>query len=173
MNKMPSRYVRKATKQLLKLCPFRKTAVGHMTNFTQVSHTTVRNVLFCLFLIVKWVIWGFYGLKLTAFWTHCSEINGFLGTRGTHANRATVLLVYLKKISQNPLVPKFCGFSNHSDSLCPNIRTIRGFPALQMYLKIAGLSYFPNWFCIIWCKREQGSDLTKHSHMPYKSYTTI
>ena len=35
MNKIPSRYVAKATEQLLKLCPFWETAVCHMTNFTQ------------------------------------------------------------------------------------------------------------------------------------------
>ena len=55
-----------------------------------ISHSLVRNAVICLNIIVKWIIQGFYGSKMMGSETHCSKIDGFLGTNGTRANRATV-----------------------------------------------------------------------------------
>ena len=63
-----------------------------------VSQSIVRNVVFFLFVsfvkgrLVKGVIQGFYRSKLMGPGTHSSDFDGFLGTHGTHANGATVII---------------------------------------------------------------------------------
>ena len=50
--------------------------------------------LFAGFFFVNCIIQGFHGSKSMGSGTHCSNIDGFLGTHGTHANGATELVSF-------------------------------------------------------------------------------